>query len=211
MMQRKIYYVPGLISLVALPIMVTFYLNCGERLDKQRVLQVHWQGPVNNDETSVDQSVFIQRSEKTRFTEITLDSDYQRNKFKLRFAAALLNELITSRDSVYGIHIAIADHAPYEVFVRAIELCETTAVSYYGSGNDIWIFATPFLLHGAAPVREFRCGTYYSFKNIDDRALMVKVSDVLKSQAGYWPVWTLFVMLIVLAWKKEKTTASPVF
>lgn len=140
MIRRKIFYTPGLISLLGLAAILLYYLNTRYVFDRFNVLMVNWDyfDPLKRPE---HRKHFLESLNSNTYINIVLDSNVENNVTKLRFSQLTIKEILAKDEVNYGIHFHLADEMPYETFVRVMEIymIEESA-AFYGKDNDIWVF-----------------------------------------------------------------------
>lgn len=201
--KRKLFYVPGLISLFFLPF-IYIYLSNNEV--KQRNLSVLKLFAID---TALLNNIFIVDKSFTKqpflpkrnYLYINLNGNNQEDVVKLEFAKLKIREIIKNNDAENGIHFEYLDSANYWTFVKAIDILQTeSAKRYLSIDNDIWFFHQPpdtTKIFGNDNL--FTCGTYYSINKID--WLKNSKQQIILYWENGWAIilaFTCFVTLIFL-------------
>ncbi|MDJ1500062.1 hypothetical protein [Xanthocytophaga agilis] len=139
---KRIYYVPGLISLLVLPFLLgKIYFHEKEK-QNQRVMNIFWWNP----ELYVKYPGFIFNPFKIKrnYTHITLTGDYEIDKVKLDYSQIRIREIVQSKDSINGVFFHFSDTAKYWTFVRALDICKIENISDYAPyKNDLCVYYIP--------------------------------------------------------------------
>ena len=152
--RRKIYYSPGLISILLLPIFCIFYLKSINAFTNYGSLDLYvWDGKMFKKETDK----FIKSK---NFETVNLTGNNKSDSEKLKYAQSQIHEIIKYADSINGIKFHFEKKAEYWSFVKAIEILNIEkAKVFIPYKNDIW-FANPKTPKKA--IKNFVCGTKYN-------------------------------------------------
>lgn len=214
MNRKKIYYVPGLISLIVLPVALLLYLNNHHVFDRFYALEINWGYPNQNAFSNPkEEEHFYETHAQRQYVNICLDDNKANNTIKLSFAHLQIRSLIEANDTKQGIHFELADNAPYEMLVRIIEMCKVEGVrTYFGRGNDIWIFNyTPLpQIKYTGPllkVPDFTlCGSPGSVNATETNKFLKEFKFIKELPAKFLIPLLLFTGLVGLS-KKRKVTS----
>ena len=143
--RKKIYYVPGIISLTLLPIL---FIISAQKEIKSKTLTVL---TVRLIDTIAYKSFFSCSYDsktsflpKRNFVEINLTGENEKDNTKLDFARLRIREITSQNDSVNGIHFKFEDSTQYWAYVKAFDiLTSEKAKRYLPINNDIWFFHIP--------------------------------------------------------------------
>lgn len=204
MKPRRIYYVPGMISLMLLPVSIILFLQYKDIAHQYYALQINWSynGPKEFKEH------YISNLENKKYTHIRMGEDKTNNAIRLNFAQLEIRDLFGRSDSVHGINFHFEDQTPYETFVRVIEMLTTEKIqTYYGNGSDIWVFnyTVPPLAESQGPYSpityQFVCGTRNT--QISETSNLDQGIEYLKSTPPRFLIsLVLFVLLILVNARK---------
>jgi biopolymer transport protein ExbD len=134
--RKKIFYVPGMISLVLIPLAFIIYFNITDPFAPEAGLEVSFRN---------HESFFTNKIECLRkYKVFSFDNsiDHHRNKLNdLRFS---LKKLKKNNDEINGIRVHFGKKMSYEVFVEVIDMLYVEGVSTWMLYNDdVWIFVLP--------------------------------------------------------------------
>jgi hypothetical protein len=138
--RRKIYYIPGLISLTLLFFICYFYLN--KHIVDERVIRVNSMIPYNKSSNnhSFDTSIFSKYPYKRNFHDIIFTGKKD-DIVKLEYYRIRMKEIYSNKDTVNGIHLIFGDSSKYELLVKVLDysaIDSITFLSFYT--NNIWGF-----------------------------------------------------------------------
>lgn len=189
--RKKIYYIPGLISLTVLPILFISFAQKDLRNKSLQVLTVFQidTTKLNNllQGTDLPKSSFLP---KRNFIEINIDGNNENDKMKLDFARIRIREIVSNNDDINGIHFRFGDSSQYWSFVKAIDiLASENAKRYLTINNDIWVYQIP---PDTIRSNTFRCGTIYE-EVFEEQ----QVSSWTKFQIKFWRIWNSSWMIIM--------------
>jgi len=78
------------------------------------------------------------------YLEIVLTGDYHNDSCKLAFAKIRIEEIVSSNDSINGIHFCFGEQTEYWEFVVVIDnLRQEGAKRYAPFDNDVWFYCVP--------------------------------------------------------------------
>jgi hypothetical protein len=138
---KKIYYVPGMISLIILPILSYFYIT--KSSTQVRCLPVtlcYQQRPVKGcNPIRFDTSFLSDPRSKRRYSDIVLNSDPKTDSAILCTFKQKIREILRDHDTMNGIHILFGDNALYKDYIRAIDACRSGyRIAYALFDNNLW-------------------------------------------------------------------------
>jgi hypothetical protein len=202
---RRTYYLPGMISLVCMPLLLYFFFYSYQRESNQTALQLFVWDPVLN--TKYPELFTKLQPPRRNYIDIGLTGDNNADKVKLDFAQVRLREITTQQDSINGIHFSFGDSAQYWTFVKAVDMCYAEKVkNFIPSGNNLWALYIP-----PEPVSEdmsetFICGThYFTFETHSTGWAAVKEKIELWWQSSWALISGFSVLLLVSILRMIKT------
>ena len=139
MKRRKIYYVPGMISLIFLPILSVWYLNKHENV--QRCIDIVFPqrySPFNDHR--FDTTLLSLPENKRKYINYELTGNIANDRATLdSFNLKLLN-IVKNKDTKTGLHINIKDSAKYISMIEIIDICnkDTFWPGYLFYDNEFW-------------------------------------------------------------------------
>jgi hypothetical protein len=131
--RKPIIYLPGMISLVLLPVACLIFLNMHRPSAGLSWMDIVLWGPDMVKSFPEDYRYFpLDR----KYINITLDGDDNRNRAKLIFARSEVTKMLHSKDTVNGINIHFTDKSKYWAYVNAWDICLSQGVQNYRAYND---------------------------------------------------------------------------
>lgn len=147
---RKLYYVPGMISLLALPIICYFYLKPLIREERnfeiivmadykpEKRTSYQFGRPVSP--IRYDSAVLSLPEVRRKFTKVLLNGNEDTDYAKLDSFRIRIRKMKEDNDSVNGVHLILGNSTTYGVFIRAINICnQEDIVRYFIYKNNIWV------------------------------------------------------------------------
>ena len=122
MKRRKIYYVPGMISLICLPILCILYLN--EHKNELRSLEVYYANkydPNNKDIIRFDTTALSEPGHKRKYEEFHINESSEDSKLKLKIELSA-KQIVDNNDTTKGIHIIFGDNTNYQSYISIIDI-----------------------------------------------------------------------------------------
>ncbi|MFZ6014212.1 MAG: hypothetical protein ACOYXT_27970 [Bacteroidota bacterium] len=187
MKRRRIYFVPGLISLIGLGISLYFFEDYHQKRSVIRAVEVNWWVANPNDP---DQG----EAPPTReYMELILTGHPDADQGRLENAKHSLKQMIEKKSYGSGIHLRFSDKAEYWTLVKAIDIT-SPADTYFVSGNDMWI--VPFTHHKVTTktFRSFRgsCTMHTPIKEDPKQVILVTAK-------AYWPIFLSYTAVFISA------------
>ncbi|UOK42154.1 MULTISPECIES: hypothetical protein [Flavobacterium] len=147
---RKIFYSPGLISIILLPIMCILFLKSRDAFTQYgSITLATWDGKIFYNEITT----FLNSK---KFTKVTLTGDYDSDKIKLINSKKEIQRLISTKDSINGIQFHFDEKSKYWSYVKVVEILQDENAQFYVPyKNDIW-FTNPKL--PKKETKTFVCG-----------------------------------------------------
>jgi hypothetical protein len=137
---KKIYYLPGLISLIFLPILC-YQFNFYKIPKEQRMLEVTMWNP--RDTLEYPQFGNPLKFVNDKFVKIKLNGEAS-DKTKLKFTQLVIRDLIKQNASTEGIEVIFDQKANYSSLVELYNLCEIEGpLMYCYFENKFWVFKHP--------------------------------------------------------------------
>jgi len=141
MKRRKIYYVPGMISLIFLPVLCVWYLN--EHKNVERCIDIVFPqrySPINDHR--FDTTSLSLPENKRKYINYKLTGNIANDRATLdSFNLKLLN-IFKNKDTKTGLHINIKDSAKYISMIEIIDICKKDSFwpAYFFYDNEFWYF-----------------------------------------------------------------------
>lgn len=146
MKSRRIYYVPGMISLIFLPILCVWYLEKNKKIE--RCIEISYASKYDkiSDYHRFDTSSLSLPENKRVYTDIYLSGDESRNQIVFNSLTEKLDSILKNKNRKTGIHISFSDECSYNSYVRSLDIIESCFKmhsayhTYCPYQNNIWVF-----------------------------------------------------------------------
>ena len=200
---RRIYYVPGIISLIVLPIICYYYLIPFQK--EERVLEVFFPEKYrpefkNSQLIRYDTSILSRPENKRKYLVIRLNGNPKEDKVKLDFFRIRIREMKRDNDTINGTHLLFLDSVKYGTFVQSINIClEEDLIRYMVYGVNLWVLHikdTPKFLERRKKSRE------ESKKMREEQRLEKAIASKLSFRERidmYKKYWPIFIVLSLLS------------
>jgi hypothetical protein len=194
--RKKLYYIPGTISLISLPLLFYFYnIQYHEELVQTAIPIIVW----NKNWTEKFPNLFSGNyPPKRNYQDIYLTGDDKTDNIKLAFSELRVREIIQQNDGANGVHYYFGEATTYASFIKVLDILRTEkAKKYMIYDNDIWLLHDP-----PEPVSKtiqgFICGTTYSSAKMNEpeRSHWLTFKKHFKD-AGE-SSWQIFIAFMVL-------------
>ncbi len=142
--KSRIYYVPGVISLLVLPFIFYYFVNQHFRNSIVYAIPIVWADTVFLKTLSESTPGLIKQFPPLRhYTIISFNGD-QLNNFKLQSARESARRMLQHQDTLSGLHFQFTDSATYGSFVHSIDMLRSEgAKTYMPLDNNLWIYYLP--------------------------------------------------------------------
>jgi hypothetical protein len=81
---------------------------------------------------------------KRTYLTITFNESVTENNIKLAYAQLRIREILSTDDSINGIHFQFTDRAEHGTFVKLLDILILERAKYYvPNENDLWFFYKP--------------------------------------------------------------------
>lgn len=213
MKRRKMYYVPGMISLIFLPILCVWYLN--KNKSDFRVTEVIYAAKYkpHSSECFVrfDTSALSVRKNKRIYIEYKMTGENS-DKLKLNSIEKQVVRMVNENDTTNGIHIIFDDNAKYETFINLIDILHKDSIMtrFLPFENNIWF------LHFNLSIREKNniCRQMKLFDNnylntrfiegdkvytILHKPIKQTFIESIKSYLKLWPFFIVFILFSIIS------------
>jgi hypothetical protein len=199
MRRHKIYYIPGLISLLILFPLLYEALQKEKARHDYRVLEVFMFDPAELFNNRLNQQFYYAYPPLRDYLTLELTGDAIMDKVKLDYAQLRIREIENTGESIDGLNIHFADSAKYGSFVRAFDLLKReNATLYLAAKRDIWFWAAPKPRISDARAAYFGGCVCYD-QVIVDPGTASQLEDLFYRFKPYWPISILFIALVLCA------------
>lgn len=140
--RKKIFYVPGIISLIILPIVFIYFAKTKIKEKDMRVISLFW---ADTNFMKAHSSLFFKSNKQSdpirEYTNIVFTGNSIDDNIKLAFAQIRIKEILTKNDTTSGLHFIFNDSSNYGTFVKAIDILQSNEENYYvPCSNNIWFY-----------------------------------------------------------------------
>mgnify|MGYP000935700139 CR=1 FL=1 len=117
------YYIPGIISIIFLPVLGICYLNYHGDFEKESAINfliLNQESYSNETNPNVKQATFsvLENFRTTKYEEIIISSDKVDNKNILEDIENIVDKKIIEKDSLKGLKITFEEKTKYSDFIR---------------------------------------------------------------------------------------------
>jgi hypothetical protein len=199
---RKIFYVPGMISLMVLPILFVVYISQNKFFDEEYCIGLGLADAASMKELRKEYGFPFQRNYKIFDFNGTLES----NQVTLHKFQLALRHQNKNRDTINGLKLLLGKKMNYDVYIRILDILtlENTP-TYMDYNNVIWV------VNGDEKKKKIddtlnytmNCGTpYYTF--LETQQLLNEEKERKKRifmdsySKGKWFLFVLFFGLVIL-------------
>jgi hypothetical protein len=200
---KKIYYVPGVISLLVLPVLFVVCVSIAQKPKGYHTLPLFMLGKQLQQEYSM---VFEGRSAVNRsvYEDIHLTGNRATDQIKLAYAQVRIREILRQNNFREGVLYRFSDSANYGAFVKAIDILTTEKEPYYLlEDNNIWFHDVPpdtigYGLKANQPL-PYPClcnDVFYVQKPLPPEPVLTRLKD---AWASSWLLIVSFSLFLVVA------------
>ncbi|MBE8728021.1 hypothetical protein [Flavobacterium hungaricum] len=154
--RRRIFYVPGMISLVLIPLFCLYHFY---KVDAFKVYgSINISMPYEKDYFAKYKFASLREYKVFDFNE-----NESKTKEQLKNVRLYLQNLIKARDTINGVKLHYGPKMHYETFIKTIDILNEVEAPVWGiDGNDVYIFAarnTPKKVKKDTTYVRMNCGT----------------------------------------------------
>jgi len=206
---RKLFYIPGMITLLVFPILCYFNLMKLKRQNKEeRVLEIILACkpfPKNNLTIHFDTTILSEPAIRRLYLDIRLNGNETEDKIKLAFFRLYVKEMKETNDIKKGIHIMFVDSVKYGTYLETFNIILKEKIArYIYYENNLWVLN----LDGDKAKMEARIKRKQE-KEAQEK-LEAKNSEIIKTPAKtdfspflkVWPVFLVFFIIAFLSIRK---------
>ena len=178
--RKKIYYIPGIISLTILPIIFCFYNYSYQRTNIKTVIKsFFWNPELPKKYPEIFKEEY---PPKRNYEDIYLTGENESDKIKLAFSQIRVREILKYNDSTKGVHYHFGDSSEYWTFIKTLDIFQIEqAKTYMIYENDIWFMHYPL----DTTIQTLVCGTIYN----DNLPNSPKISCWTTTLEKIKPIW----------------------
>ncbi len=197
---KRIYYVPGTISLVLLPVLCYFYLSPYLKIN-ERVLPFQFCtvfSPGDPPQIKYDTSFLDNTDNRRIHTVVRLNGNRTNDESKLKYLESRLNEIRRSKDTIHGIHLIFSDSVKYGHFVEAFNTClKIDGISTYYYENNIWAFYQDSEKRAFQKLKATheKLTQEKRYRKMENYKYQLPLRDRITQT---WKVWPIFLAVLIL-------------
>lgn len=143
--RRRIYYIPGIISLIFLPIICIIYLKNNTIKTEERAIEIvmpRKYNPIANGRNSdVFDTAVLSRPENIRkYREIRMSDNFEENNEKITEFKQSVEKLVLTKDTLNGVHLTMSSTTTYNEFIKLLDICfsSTIVCRFIVFEDNIW-------------------------------------------------------------------------
>lgn len=157
--RNKWNYLPGMISLMIIPYLISFLAIKYLEIPQERVMMVRMPDKYSSEPNFKFDHIATEA--KIDFLVINLTGNDIEDKVKLDFAALETRRILKENDSVHGIKIIFADLAKYNSLVRILNIMDQEIARYYVYEDQaFWFYHIPeYFSPTYLKITPFECGS----------------------------------------------------
>ena len=165
--KSKVYYIPGILSLIILPVIFINYANKKIIATSMGVI------PIVLADTNLPKIIPEAFKKfngsfppKRNYIDIIFTGKSKDDGVKLDFAQIEIREILSENDSINGVHFQFSDNAQYGTFFRAVDVLRSEgAKRYMPLDKDLWFYHFP----PDTTNDNWVCGTKYNTIYVDQK------------------------------------------
>lgn len=206
---KKIYYIPGAISLLILPILFVVCVNINRKAPFYHVLEV----VIRNEafEKKYPELFAADYPNNGRnYEAINITGVLATDKVKLAYSQIKVREILQQKNLVQGVHFHFGDSSNYWAFVKVLDILKSEKAGFAVDGNNIWFYYRPrdtmrydckfdqkndLLMH---------CVIYVP--KLESKGVWMKIKDAWESS---WLLITSFSLFSFVSLRRLKLNATP--
>jgi hypothetical protein len=143
--RRRIFYIPGIISLMILPFIFIYYANYQLQPQLLKVIPLiladtNWA----RKKPELFKEFYSNFPPKRKYIDINLNGNTRSDIIQLDFARVMIREILATNDTIDGVHFRFGDSSQYWTFVKAVDILRIEyASTYMPMDNDLWFYHLP--------------------------------------------------------------------
>ncbi|WP_121357773.1 hypothetical protein [Flavisolibacter nicotianae] len=143
--RKRNYYIPGIISLLILPIAFCFYAKREIRQSTVWAMPLIWFDTTRlNKLAKLDTNLVEKFPPKRNFLTIAFTGNPSDDRTKLAYSEIRIKEILNGGDTLNGIHFLFGDSSSYGTMVGAFDNLQASGAKRYVAGEkDIWFWHVP--------------------------------------------------------------------
>ncbi|KUJ61814.1 hypothetical protein AR687_11395 [Flavobacteriaceae bacterium CRH] len=194
--RKRIFYVPGMISLIFIPLFCLVHFYKTDVFKVYRLINVGLPAPDNN----IFEELHIGNLRKYKIFNYNSNEFEEGKKLdKLRFS---LRKLKNENDTINGVKIHLGKKMTYGVYVQVLNIFADEGIEIYiPHKDDFWVFMKPKRKPDASikPLKVFSCGYVAANKDLwAQEAQEAERKYVLSLYRNNWIIFLGYFGLVIL-------------
>jgi len=206
--RNRIYYIPGIISLIALPIICYQYLIPYSKDERSLVVVFCEKYKPNKDyynNIRFDTTFLSSHDDRRTYYTIGLNGNNKDDKTRLEFFRLLIRDLYNNKDTINGVHLLYGDTVKYKTFIESLNICKQESILIYiPFENNLWVLYKRFDKERLERIKvrreQARIKNNIEINNRSSDKLTIK--DKFRLMIKIWPVFLLILLLGYLSLRK---------
>ena len=196
--KKRIYYVPGLISLIGLPILCCIYLHNNFRQERVLVVTFAEKYDKNREKhTTYDTTILSEPEYKREYIHIELNGNRIYDQTRINIFRESTLKIMRNKDSTNGVHLIFGDGSKYGSFIQVLNNFRIDSIpNYMCSENHVWML----YIKGSEIKYRDRCKKREEEirEQNKNRTMNTDLSftDKLLYLTKLWPIPIAFVLLV---------------
>ena len=211
MKNRRIYYVPGVISLILLPAFGYFYLKGFIKNERviEIVLPIKYVPNINYEHIPrFDTTVLSLPENKRKYLNFQLNGNLLHDKITLDSFEIKMRTIMSRKDTINGLHLLFGDKVKYGMFVESINICSKDSFSQtLIYENNLWHFYKKMedgrkeriRIRRKERIEEDRARMLTKEGEINNLSVFEKYKELIK----IWPSLIILVLLGILSLRSK--------
>lgn len=213
--RKKIFYLPGLISLLLLPLLGGLYLQNEFQKRNYRTIEINWWHP-SWKENYRNQNYYYEIYPNRNYTTISLSQENLEKEKQLLEFRKQLKKLVSTKDTFDGLHIKFNKKSSFGDLVAVINiLLKEKAKMYVLKDYDVWVFNfipkeiknTTFTFEKpCGGTRDMICQVFPMAQesNFLNGIISPEFNQELNPILKVWPVFILLLVIVGMTLKNNR-------
>lgn len=203
--KRRIYYIPGILSLLFLPIICIIYLKHSTINTDKRVIEI-WMprkyNPVVNGRNSyVFDTAVLSRPENIRkYREIKMTDNIEDNREKIAEFKQSVAKLVQTNDTLNGVHLTMSSITSYNEFIQLLDICfsSTTISQFVVYEDNLWYLYKKFDLSMTKRYKEekLRMQNEKQKEKITTRNIELSQVTIIQRLVSLYEIWPWIIVYL---------------
>ena len=205
--RSRLFYRPGLISLLLFPLLCVAWLYSRGMFHEYRLLPVF---RITDPLDLPADDVIAFRPPERHFIGFSLGANDVENTRTIDSARQFLQTLAQRCDTLQGVYFHFEKTARYRAFVEALEVCKKTkALSFVDQNNDVGAYYVAPIPASTEKMEPFYCGTAAIWRQeVKAREAARKTREKQQFLLAFWPSVILGAALFWMALTSQRPRAN---